>query len=130
RTTTRATVPGLGLAPATTYTVRLNSDLRPVDGTTLAAPATSWRFTTLRPAVAGVVPANGATGRLPRVPIEVTFNLPVVHASAQAHFSLRLRPGGAALPGTFSWLNARTMRFTPSVPFLRGAFAPIHASDG
>ena len=89
-TTTWAIVPAHGLAPATTYTLRLNPDLRAVDGTTLAAPATAWRFTTLRPAVAGVVPANGATGRLPRVPIELIFNLPVVQASAQAHFSLRL----------------------------------------
>src|SRR5918912_1190443 len=90
-TTTWAIVPAHGLAPATTYTLRLNPEVRAVDGTMLAAPATPWQFTTLRPAVAGVVPANGATGRLPHTPIELRFNLPVVRASAQAHFSLRLR---------------------------------------
>ncbi|HKC75488.1 MAG TPA: Ig-like domain-containing protein, partial [Chloroflexota bacterium] len=129
-TTMWAIVPAHGLAPATTYTLRLNPEVRAVDGTTLAAPATPWQFTTLRPAVAGVLPANGATGRLPHTPIELLFNLPVVRASAQAHFSLRLRPGGAALPGAFSWPNARTMRFTPSVPLPRGAFPRIHESTG
>src|ERR671938_1789188 len=61
-TTTWAIVPAHGLAPATTYPLRLNPEVRAVDGTTLAPPATPWQLTTLRPAVAGVVPANGATG--------------------------------------------------------------------
>src|SRR2546423_2506018 len=129
-TTMWAIVPAHGLAPAAPYPLRLNPGGRAVDGPPPAAPATPWQFTTLRPAVAGVLPANGATGRLPHTPIELLFNLPVVRASAQAHFSLRLRPGGAALPGAFSWPNARTMRFTPSVPLPRGAFPRIHESTG
>src|SRR5437667_411788 len=82
-------------------------------------------------ALAGTAPrASLQVLRLLPVAIELLFSLPVVQASAQAHVSLRLRPGGAALPGTCSWLNARTMRFTPSVPLPRGSFPQIHESAG
>ena len=117
-TTTWAVVPAHGLAPATTYTVRLNSRLRALDG---AAPgAAIWRFTTLRPAVSGVFPNAGATGLLPRVPVDIRFNLPVVRALAEAHFHLRLGAHGAPLDGAFSWRNATTMRFPPALPLPRG----------
>lgn len=128
-TDTWAIIPSKGLAPATTYTLRLNPALRATDGTTLPGPR-SWQFTTLRAAVAKVVPADNARYMLPRVPIDVVFNVPVVHASAQSHFSLRLSAGGAPVAGRFTWRDASTMRFIPSAPLPRGSFPRVHVSAG
>lgn len=106
------------LRAATVYTLAIPAALRAIDGTRLAQPYT-WRFTTVRPAVQEVLPADGEQYALPRAAIAVTFNQRMDHAATQTAFRLRdsLRH---AVSGTFSW-RGDTMRFQPAASLLRSA---------
>ncbi len=128
-TSTYSILPAAGLAPATTYVLTLNPALQGLDGSSLGGATRSWQFTTRRAAVSTVSPANGSKGVLPRAPIDITFGVPVVKASAQAHIMLAAL-GGGPLAGTFRWLSDRTVRFTPAQSLARGVSFAVQVSPG
>jgi len=128
-TSTWTILPAHGLAPATTYSLQLNPTLHAIDGSALAGSG-PVQFTTLRPAVESITPTNGLQGVLPRAPVVVSFNVPVVHASAQAHFSLKLGQSAGPLPGSFSWRSDGAMQFTPASPLPRGQRLIVGESPG
>ena len=92
-------VPG-GLNLATHYTVTTRPDLVAADGSRLAG-ATSFGFETLRPGVLSVTPPSGTRYALRRDSGQITFNQPVVRASAERAF--RLLANGVPVPVRFSW---------------------------
>ena len=94
-------VPG-GLSLATRYTVTTRSDLVAADGSRLAG-ATSFGFETLRPGVLSVTPPSGTRYALRRDSGQITFNQPVVRASAERAF--RLLANGVPVPVRFSWAS-------------------------
>jgi len=95
-------VPG-GLSLATRYTVTTRPDLVAADGSRLAG-ATSFAFETLRPGVLSVTPPSGTRYALRRDSGQITFNQPVVRASAERAF--RLLANGVPVPVRFSWASA------------------------
>jgi uncharacterized protein YfaS (alpha-2-macroglobulin family) len=111
-----------GLAGATVYTVRVPAGLRAVDGTVLASSRT-WSFETARPAVLSTSPQDRAQNVAPRANIDITFNQPVVRASAMAAASIAVDSGGAgsvAPAGHWTWRN-QTMTFHPAAAWPMGA---------
>jgi len=92
-------VPG-GLALATHYRVTTKPGVTALDGAQLPH-SYAFSFDTLRPAVLSAVPAAGTAYVLPGDEVQVVFNQPVQHASAQAAFALRAN--GAKVPGRFTW---------------------------
>src|SRR5918912_503961 len=99
------------LRGATRYTVTVPAGLRAVDGSLLAATYRAT-FSTLRPAVARVSPADGAPYADFRAPLSVRFNQSMDHASVAASFALR-DAAGRAVPGTLSWPRPDTLVFRP-----------------
>lgn len=89
-----------GLAPATQYLVATKPGLTATDGSQLVEPY-SFGFSTLRPGVLSTVPVNGTAFALPRDAVQVVFNQPVQHASAEAGFTLLANR--ARVPGRFAW---------------------------
>lgn len=127
-TSTYSILPAAGLAPATTYVLTLNPALRGLDGSSLAGPR-SWQFTTQRAAVSAITPTNGLKGVLPQAPIDITFVVPVVRASAEAHIML-VAANGSLIAGTFHWLSSQTVRFTPAHVLARGLGFIVRVSPG
>lgn len=107
--------PDEGLAPATTYTVRVAAGL--TDTTGVLAEDYEWSFTTKLPAVIRTYPANKAIYASPYTTVTVTFNQPMDRASAEEHLGLALSNTDQALPGTFGWEKDDTvMIFRPDEP--------------
>ena len=74
--------PAADLPPATAFTVRLDTTVTTLDGTTLSAPYT-WTFETPRLQLASSRPADGARFAAPDSSIRLSFSLPVDAAAAQ-----------------------------------------------
>jgi uncharacterized protein YfaS (alpha-2-macroglobulin family) len=112
--------PDPAFAGGVEYTVTVDPALTAIDGAALAEPY-SFSFTTTAPAVTGLLPDSMTTVRLNQS-VQVTFNMPVDRASAEAAFSLDLvddnfKALGDPLPGTFEWADDSTgFRFTPAEP--------------
>ncbi|RLC69942.1 MAG: alpha-2-macroglobulin, partial [Chloroflexi bacterium] len=110
--------PTKGFAPATTYTARVEAGLTDTTGGVLAEDYV-WTFTTKLPAVVYTRPDDGDVFVGPSETITVTFNQPMDHSSAEAHFSL-VGSGGKTVAGTFTWTTDEEGRdlmvFTPAQP--------------
>jgi len=65
-----------GFAPATEYTVRLDSAVADLDGNTLSDTYT-WSFQTPRPRLVSASPADGARFVAPEAVVRLSFSLPV-----------------------------------------------------
>jgi len=101
------------LTPGITYTVKVASGLQDVSGAVLQKDYT-WSFSVRPPQVIKVSPANKEQYVGLTVPISVTFNQPMDHASAEAAFSLRVgSASGPKVSGTFRWVSD-TMAFVPT----------------
>src|SRR5919204_1307201 len=110
-TATWAWYPAPALRGATRYTVTVSAGLRAVDGSRLAATYQAT-FSTPRPAVARVSPADGAPYADFRAPLTVRFNQSMDRASVAAAFVLR-DAAGRAVPGTLAWPRPDTLVFRP-----------------
>src|SRR5207253_11304202 len=93
--------------------------LRAVDGSRLAATYQAT-FSTPRPAVARVAPADGASYADFRAPVTIRFNQSMDRASVAAGFALR-DAAGNAVPGTLSWPRPDTLDFRPRTWLAPGA---------
>ena len=104
-------VPDEPFAGATTYRARIAAGLEDVTGGLLADDY-AWEFTTLRPSVVSVEPANGATLVDPEGPITITFNMPMDRASTESGTSLRSATSVARL--IYGWSDDdRALTITP-----------------
>ncbi len=102
--------PSQPMAGGSTYTVTVAGTLTDQTGGVMEQPY-SWSFTTLPPQVVSVNPS--ASGVRRDVTVEVQFNQPMDHQSAQAAFSLDAY--GQLVTGSFTWSDDDlTMTFKPS----------------
>jgi|GEM_PF-1780864 len=108
----------VSLRGATVYHLRVPAGLAAIDGTRLQSPY-AWSFSTLRPQLLDVLPADGYSFAVPRPTLSLTFNQPMDHASTQTAFRLR-DTFGHTLPGAFSWMD-NTLSFVPARALVRSA---------
>jgi alpha-2-macroglobulin len=108
----------LNLHGATNYLMTVRAGLMAIDGTRLQS-AYTWQFSTIRPRVLTVSPADGYPYALPHPTISLTFNQRMDSASTEAAFHLR-DAAGNDLPGVFSW-SAGELRFKPVQTLIRTA---------
>nr|NLD41438.1 Ig-like domain-containing protein [Actinomycetales bacterium] len=102
--------PDLPLAGGTTYRVRVDAGLSDTTGGVLEE-AYTWSFSTQPPAVVWVSPTEDAPLVGVDAAVQVTFNMPVDAASAQAAF--RLEGPGGAVDGSAT-VDGPTLVFTPT----------------
>lgn len=98
----RFTPEGDGFAPATLYTARVAAGLTDLSGAIMAKDY-EWRFTTVMPAVVASDPAASSIYVDVSPKIELAFNQPMDHKSAEGEFSLTRLSDPTAIPGKFSW---------------------------
>ncbi|HET6312712.1 MAG TPA: Ig-like domain-containing protein, partial [Chloroflexia bacterium] len=90
-----------GFLPSTAYRVDVKAGWPDAAGVTLQQGA-AVSFTTVRPTILNVSPSNGS-GRVPiDAPIEVSFNMPMDHASVESNISL-------PLPSAAEWSSDSTV---------------------
>ncbi len=118
-TATYSFQPTKGLRPATIYRVRVPAGLADATGGVLAEDYT-WSFTTQRPAVVSVEPADGAKYASPKAGVRVTFNTAMDRADVQKRFRLSKEGQGPAVSGQFTWVE-NTLVFTPTASLEPGA---------
>ncbi len=106
--------PDSGLQPATQYRATVPAGVSDTVGGSLEEDYV-WSFTTISPAVAKVFPDENSQYVGPFEAVKVTFNQAMDKASAEASFSLAA-VAGAAVAGSFSWPDDKTLVFQPSQP--------------
>ncbi|MBI4498223.1 MAG: Ig-like domain-containing protein, partial [Chloroflexi bacterium] len=109
--------PAQGFRPSTAYRVTVSGTVSDTLGGALGEDHT-WSFRTISPGVADTFPRDNTQYVGPNAAVKAIFNQPVDREGAQAAFSLA-PDGGQALPGSFSWENARTLVFRPATPLER-----------
>ncbi len=118
-TGTATLTPTSVLAASTTYTARLETTIRAVDGTALATPVI-WSFTTAAPAAPPTVtaksPADGATGVARTTTVDATFSRDIDASTVTAASFTLTGPGGPVLAVVTYDAMTRTARLTPSSP--------------
>jgi uncharacterized protein YfaS (alpha-2-macroglobulin family) len=106
--------PATGYLPATTYTVEAKAGWPDAVGVTLAQ-GTTFRFTTIKPAISSAEPGNGQGQVALDAPVIVRFNMAMDRASVQGAFSLKRKDRKEALPGKYTWSpDSTVMTFTTS----------------
>ncbi len=116
-TSTFVLSPTTGLAPATTYTVRVAAGLQDQTGGTLRQEYV-WSFTTIQPRVVETRPATLFAA--PDEPVQVIFNQPMDPASLGGAFALLRRDTGQPVAGALE-VKGHILTFTPDSPLERGA---------
>jgi uncharacterized protein YfaS (alpha-2-macroglobulin family) len=94
--------PEEGFEPATTYKGRIAAGLADTTGGTLADDFT-WEFTTIMPAVVTSNPGPQNTYVSTEPTVDVAFNQPMDHKSAEAAFELKNLSSGEIIEGSFEW---------------------------
>lgn len=92
-----------GFQPATAYTARVAQGLADVTGQAVLVDDFEWQFTTVSPAVAASIPANGDIYVSPTPVISVAFNQLMDHQSVEQNLLLLDDASGQPVPGDFSW---------------------------
>lgn len=116
--------PTSALAPNTTYSATLGSELRDLSGQTLGAPY-QWTFTTgtgadsAAPTVTFTDPANGATGVALNKKLSVSFSEGMDPSSLNGQTFLVTGPGATPLAGAVTYAGF-VATFTPSQPLTPG----------
>jgi len=113
-------VPDEPMEAGARYQVSVDSSLTDALGAPLKEPY-AWGFTTVLPRVVGVSPEPGARYVDPSAEVVVTFDQPVVHADAEARFSLRDQ-SERLVQCDYAWEDAETLVCTPATRLARGAF--------
>ena len=107
--------PGAPLTPNTTYTGRVTTAVKDINGNALQADYT-WSFSTgstLAPIVVSTDPANNATGVFLNKIITAKFNLPMDPISINST-TFTIQKGGLLIAGTVTYSDT-TATFTPAV---------------
>lgn len=109
-----------------TYTVRLNPELRSLDGTPLEVvdeplrPANEWSFITAAPRLVSLSPDPQASALVLDAKFVLEFNQPMDPLSIESNLSLI--GGSGIVPGSFTWNKDFTqVTFTPDALLSRGA---------
>lgn len=101
--------PAEPLAGATEYTVTIPAGLTDITGALLENEYV-WRFSTVAPSVAEIIPGTGSTDVVPTEPLTVTFNMPMDQASVES--ALSLDPAGRI---SYQWsADGRTVTLVPA----------------
>ena len=98
-TSTYVFTPKDGLAPSTSYSVRVAAGLQDQTGGALRQEYV-WRFSTITPNVIASLPSDGARYAGPSGPIQLVFNQPMDLTSLRS--AVTLRRDGANVPGTLT----------------------------
>ncbi|HMA35603.1 MAG TPA: Ig-like domain-containing protein [Chloroflexia bacterium] len=102
-----------GFLPATEYAVTANAGWPDATGIGLRQ-GTTFRFTTIKPAILSVEPDNGTSLVPLDTAIVVRFNQPMDHDSVQQAFTSHVHDRSAALPGNYAWSpDSTVLTFTP-----------------
>ncbi|MEP7187742.1 MAG: Ig-like domain-containing protein, partial [Roseiflexaceae bacterium] len=149
-TSTYVFTPKDGLAPSTSYSVRVAAGLQDQTGGALRQEYT-WHFSTITPNVIASLPSDGARYAGPSGPIQLVFNQPMDLTSLRSAVSLRR--DGANVPGTLTRAVSSTLApdqalvaagtwtagvpvsgfvvtFTPDAPLERGADYTLVVGQG
>ncbi len=120
-TSTYIFYPAPGLAGGVKYSVNLNKDLVSTDGIGWAAASLpDWSFTTRKPSLMQVTPAETSRVYLD-APVVLTFDQAMDPASVAQNFSL-LDQDGSPVPGKTSWNEqGAVMTFKPDALLRRAA---------
>ncbi|GMU40798.1 MAG: hypothetical protein AMXMBFR23_16640 [Chloroflexota bacterium] len=103
------------LQPSTTYRVRIPAGLTAVTDGVLEADY-EWSFTTVSPALARSMPADGALFFGRSAPVVLTFNQPMDRASVEAAVVFRV-VGGDAIEVAATWDGtSTTLTLQPATP--------------
>lgn len=128
--------PTTGYLPATVYTVQAKAGWPDAVGVTLAQ-GTTFRFTTIKPAISGTEPYNGADVVALDAPLIVRFNMPMDRASVQSAFSVKRKDRKDALKGSYIWSpDSTVMTFTTSSllefsqTYVAAITGPVKATTG
>ena len=120
--------PTAGLAPSTSYRVRVSAGLQDQTGGALKQEY-GWSFSTITPQVAGSTPAPGDQYASPRDSLQVQFNQPMALDSLRGTIWLRRTDTGAEVPGAVS-VAGSAATFTPAAPLERGASYSLTVARG
>jgi alpha-2-macroglobulin len=101
--------PDAPLGGGQTYTSRVKAGLTDTTGGLLKEDF-AWQFTTVGPMVVSVLPTEGEQAVGITLPISLTFNQPMDHASTQAAFAIQ-----PPVEGAFAWSpDGMTLGFQPA----------------
>ncbi len=149
-TSTYVFTPKAGLAPSTSYSVRVAAGLQDQTGGALRQEYV-WHFSTITPNVIASLPSDGASYAGPRGPIQLVFNQPMDLASLRS--AVTLKRAGTNIPGTLTRAISSTLNpdpalvaagtwasgepvsgfvvtFTPDAPLERGADYTLAVAQG
>ncbi len=149
-TSTYVFTPKAGLAPSTSYSVRVAAGLQDQTGGALRQEYV-WRFSTITPNVIASLPSDGVRYAGPGGPIQLVFNQPMDLTSLRG--AVALRRDGASVPGALTraasstlepdpaliaagtWnsgepVNGFVVTFTPDEPLERGADYTLEVAQG
>ncbi|MCB0175973.1 MAG: Ig-like domain-containing protein, partial [Anaerolineae bacterium] len=104
-TATYRFTPADGFEPATEYTVRVDGGLTDVFGQAEMAGDFEWSFTTVQPAVAASLPADGDIYVSPSPVISVTFNQAMNRRDVEQALQLVEAGSSAPIAGQFAWVD-------------------------
>jgi hypothetical protein len=110
--------PADGLAPSTTYQVRVDAELTDQGGSPLSQEYT-WSFTTIMPTLLETVPSEGEQHASPFTDIKLHFNQPMDAASLRSATRLQHADSGTRIPASIS-VAGSTATITPNEPLERG----------
>ena len=114
-------VPSTALAPDTTYAVTFSSPVLSSDGMAVAPVPRLVVRTLDRPSVVRTRPADHAQGVAADASVSIRFDRSMDPATTQAAFRLVAAATGAAVRGTFSWVeNGTVLVFSPTRAFEAG----------
>src|SRR6266508_4742116 len=149
-TSTYVFTPKAGLAPSTSYSVRVAAGLQDQTGGALRQEYV-WRFSTIMPNVLASLPSDGARYAGPGGPIQLLFTQPMDLTSLRG--AVALRRDGASVAGCLTraasstlepdpaliaagtWnsgepVNGFVVTFTPDEPLERGADYTLEVAQG
>jgi hypothetical protein len=139
-TRTATLTPTAALDVSTTYTARISTAVKAVDGVALAAPVT-WSFTTASaatapPTVTSRSPAAGATGVPLTTSVDATFSRDMDPATITSATFTLAGPSGAVAGAVTYDAGTRTAHLVPtaslaySTTYTARLESTIHATDG
>jgi hypothetical protein len=123
-------VPAAALAFSTTYTARVTTAVKALDGTALAADST-WTFTTadpVPPTVTSTFPADGATAISPSVPPRAVFSRSLDPSTINASSFTLTGPDGAVTATVAYDDSVRSATLTPAAPLAFSTTYTAHIS--
>ncbi len=126
-TSTYVYLPAAGLAPSTSYRVRVADGLLDQTGGALKQEF-AWSFSTITPLVVGSIPAPGDQYASPFAPIQIVFNQPMDPAGLRS--GIRLQRDGVDVPGSIAIVGSGVATLTDVEARATGKETPIPRLPG